>query len=40
MIEFACVQCGKQLRVKDEAAGEKGKCPQRGEQCRCSGWEA
>lgn len=30
MIEFKCSECGKQLRVKDEAAGKKGKCPQCG----------
>lgn len=30
MIEFACTSCGKQLKVKDEAAGKKGKCPQCG----------
>jgi len=30
MIEFKCSQCGKQLRVKDEAAGKKGKCPRCG----------
>ena len=30
MIEFTCTQCGKQLRVKDEAAGKNGKCPQCG----------
>ncbi len=30
MIEFACTHCGKQLRVKDEASGKKGKCPQCG----------
>jgi hypothetical protein len=30
MIEFSCTQCGKQLKVKDEAAGKKGKCPQCG----------
>ncbi|AQT68888.1 hypothetical protein STSP2_02065 [Anaerohalosphaera lusitana] len=31
MIEFECNKCGKQLRVKDESAGKKGKCP----RCRC-----
>jgi hypothetical protein len=30
MIEFKCSECGKQLRVKDDAAGKKGKCPQCG----------
>lgn len=30
MIEFKCSQCGKQLKVKDNAAGKKGKCPQCG----------
>lgn len=30
MIEFKCSNCGKQLRVKDDAAGKKGKCPQCG----------
>lgn len=30
MIEFECNQCGKRLKVKDEAAGKKGKCPQCG----------
>lgn len=30
MIEFACMHCGKQFKVKDEAAGKKGKCPQCG----------
>jgi prepilin-type processing-associated H-X9-DG protein len=30
MIEFACTQCGKHLKVKAEAAGKKGKCPQCG----------
>ena len=28
MIEFKCSECGKLLRVKDEAAGKRGKCPQ------------
>lgn len=28
MIEFKCSRCGKQLRVKNEAAGTRGKCPQ------------
>ncbi|MFW6106593.1 MAG: hypothetical protein ACOC8H_00360 [bacterium] len=28
MIEFKCSECGKQLRVKDDGAGKKGKCPQ------------
>ena len=28
MISFSCSQCGKSLRVKDELAGKKGKCPQ------------
>jgi len=27
MIQLYCPQCGKQLKVKDEAAGKKGKCP-------------
>ena len=26
-IEFDCPQCGKKLRVRDELAGKKGKCP-------------
>ena len=30
MIEFKCSRCGKQLKVKDEAAGKRGKCPQCG----------
>jgi phage FluMu protein Com len=30
MIDFECNQCGKRLKVKDEAAGKKGKCPQCG----------
>ncbi len=30
MIEFKCSQCGKQLKVKDDAAGKKGKCPRCG----------
>lgn len=30
MIEFKCNECGKQLRVKDDAAGKKGKCRQCG----------
>jgi hypothetical protein len=30
MIEFECNQCSKRLKVKDEAAGKKGKCPQCG----------
>ena len=30
MIEFSCSQCGKQLKVQDEAAGKRGKCPQCG----------
>jgi DNA-directed RNA polymerase subunit RPC12/RpoP len=30
MIEFKCSECGKQLRVNDDAAGKKGKCPQCG----------
>ena len=30
MIEFKCSQCSKQLRVKDGAAGKRGKCPQCG----------
>ena len=28
MIEFTCSQCGKKLKVGDEAAGKRGKCPQ------------
>jgi hypothetical protein len=27
MIAFACPGCGKQLKVKDELAGKKVKCP-------------
>ncbi len=27
-IAVECAQCGKQLKVKDELAGRKGKCPQ------------
>ena len=27
MISFACPACNKQLKVKDELAGKKGKCP-------------
>jgi len=27
MIEVTCENCGKHLRVKDEFAGKKGKCP-------------
>jgi len=34
MIEFKCLQCGKNLRVRDEAAGKRGKCPQCGETLR------
>lgn len=30
MIEFSCSQCGKRLKVQDEAAGKRGKCPQCG----------
>ncbi len=30
MIEFQCLGCGKQLKVKDEVAGKKGKCPKCG----------
>jgi len=30
MIQFKCSRCGKQLKVKDEAAGKRGKCPQCG----------
>ncbi|MEX2187176.1 MAG: hypothetical protein WD875_10295 [Pirellulales bacterium] len=29
-IEFACTQCGKQLRTPDETAGRQAKCPQCG----------
>jgi uncharacterized RDD family membrane protein YckC len=29
-IEFACTQCGKQLRTPDESAGRNAKCPQCG----------
>jgi uncharacterized RDD family membrane protein YckC/DNA-directed RNA polymerase subunit RPC12/RpoP len=29
-IEFACTQCGKQLRTPDETAGRNAKCPQCG----------
>lgn len=28
MIEFTCFNCGKKLRVRDEAAGKRGHCPQ------------
>lgn len=34
MIEFECSECGKQLHVKDDAAGKKGKCPQCGTMLR------
>src|SRR5277367_1465168 len=27
MISFNCSQCGEKLKVKDELAGKKGKCP-------------
>ena len=27
MISFECSGCGKQIKVKDELAGKKGKCP-------------
>jgi phage FluMu protein Com len=27
-IEFRCVNCNKLLRVNDEAAGKKAKCPE------------
>jgi len=30
MIGFKCSQCGKNLRVSDDAAGKQGKCPQCG----------
>ena len=30
MIKFKCSECGKNLRVKDNAAGKRGKCPQCG----------
>jgi DNA-directed RNA polymerase subunit RPC12/RpoP len=30
MIEFKCSECGKQLKVQDNAAGKRGKCPQCG----------
>lgn len=30
MIEFNCSHCNKRIRVKDEASGKKGKCPQCG----------
>lgn len=31
MIEFSCHVCGKQIRVRDEAAGQQGKCKVCGE---------
>lgn len=34
MIEFACLECGKQFKVKDEVAGKKGKCPDCGTMLR------
>ena len=30
MISFQCPACGKKLKVKDEFAGKKGKCPKCG----------
>ncbi|MBU0640082.1 MAG: DUF3302 domain-containing protein [Planctomycetes bacterium] len=30
MIETSCAACGKRLRVRDDAAGKRGKCPQCG----------
>ena len=30
MIQFKCSECGRQLRVRDDAGGKKGKCPQCG----------
>ncbi len=30
MIAFPCLQCAKVLKVKDELAGKKGKCPSCG----------
>lgn len=30
MIEFSCSQCRKKLKVRDDAAGKRGKCPQCG----------
>lgn len=34
MIIFACSQCGKSLKVRDDAAGKRGKCPHCGATLR------
>jgi serine/threonine protein kinase len=34
MIAFACAKCGKRLKVGDDRAGKRGKCPSCGEKTR------
>src|SRR5947209_4117206 len=37
VIVFTCTSCSKQLKVKDELAGKKGKCPSCGTQTTVPG---